>query len=213
MKILAIDFSSHRRSVAAIGETSRHEVVEDNPKSTDALGMITDALAGAKLARTVVECVAIGLGPGSYTGIRAALALSQGWQLVTDVKLLGISSAETIAAQAHADGVRARIAVVIDAQRGEFYLANYDLRRERPEQTAPLRIVSSDDVKRCEVAGEVIIGPEVTRWFPNGRIAFSTASTLAILAATRTNFVSGENLEPIYLRETSFVKAPPPRII
>ena len=37
--------------------------------------------------------------------------------------------------------------------------------------------------------------------------------TIARLAATRTDYVSGDKLEPIYLRETTFVKAPPPRIV
>ncbi len=31
------------------------------------------------------------------------------------------------------------------------------------------------------------------------------------MAASRTDFLPGEKLEPIYLRETAFVKAPPPR--
>jgi hypothetical protein len=34
---------------------------------------------------------------------------------------------------------------------------------------------------------------------------------LATLAAQRTDFVAGEKLEPVYLRETNFVKAPPVR--
>ena len=62
-------------------------------------------------------------------------------------------------------------------------------------------------------AGQVIVGPEVTRWFPSGRIVFPRAATLARLAASRTDFADGESLEPIYLRETTFVKAPPPRIV
>jgi len=40
-----------------------------------------------------------------------------------------------------------------------------------------------------------------------------TAAMLARLAAERSDFIAGEKLEPIYLRETSFVKAPPPRIV
>ena len=36
---------------------------------------------------------------------------------------------------------------------------------------------------------------------------------LATLAAGRTDFVSGQKLEPIYLRETTFVKAPPRQIL
>ena len=62
-------------------------------------------------------------------------------------------------------------------------------------------------------AGKEIIGPEVTRWFPAGKIVFPRAATLAKLAAGRQDFVSGDALEPIYLRETTFVKAPPPRVV
>jgi hypothetical protein len=39
------------------------------------------------------------------------------------------------------------------------------------------------------------------------------AGILGKLALARTDFTAGEKLEPIYLRETKFVKAPPPRVI
>ena len=45
------------------------------------LGMAAEALQAAQLERGQVECLAIGIGPGSYTGIRCAIALTQGWQL------------------------------------------------------------------------------------------------------------------------------------
>ena len=64
-----------------------------------------------------------------------------------------------------------------------------------------------------ERAGELIVGPEVTRWFPGGRESVPDASVLAVLAAEREDFVPGDKLEPIYLREVKFVKAPPPRTI
>ncbi len=44
-------------------------------------------------------------------------------------------------------------------------------------------------------------------------MVFPRAATLGQLAAGRADFVSGEKLEPIYLRETKFVKAPPPRVL
>ena len=55
--------------------------------------------------------------------------------------------------------------------------------------------------------------PIRTKWFPGGRIVFPRAAVLGQLALHRNNFVPGEKLEPIYLRETTFVKAPPPRIV
>jgi hypothetical protein len=66
-------------------------------------------------------------------------------------------------------------------------------------------------VQACADAGATLIGPEVTKWFPAGRLVLPRAVTIARLAATRTDFLPGEKLEPIYLRETTFVKAPPPR--
>jgi hypothetical protein len=57
----------------------------------------------------------------------------------------------------------------------------------------------------------MLAGPEVTKWFPGGRLIFPRAAVLAELAARRCDFTPGERLEPIYLRETNFVKAPPAR--
>jgi tRNA threonylcarbamoyl adenosine modification protein YeaZ len=217
MKILALDFSSSQLSAAVRETVSQHvtaaEVLETGGRSSKAFAMIEDALRQAQLEREQIECVAVGLGPGSYTGIRASIAIAQGWQLARAVKLLGISSAECVAAQAAADGLRGRVAVVIDAQRNEFYLANYELKDDAPRELRPLRLASLEDVRSAAKEGHLIVGPEVTRWFPDGKILFPRAAMLATLALSRTGFVPGEKLEPIYLRQTQFVKAPPPRII
>lgn len=213
MKILALEFSSGQRSVAVLNSGDVSEVVESGGRNTNAIGMIAEALRNAKVEREQIECLAIGIGPGSYTGIRVAIALAQGWQLARGVKLLGISSAESIAAQAREEGLRGLVQVVIDAQREEFYRATYELTENSFQEVAPLRIVSMAELRQGEKSGEVFAGPEVTRWFPNGRAVHSRAATLAKLAATRTDFVSGEKLEPIYLRQTTFVKAPAMRTI
>jgi tRNA threonylcarbamoyl adenosine modification protein YeaZ len=175
--------------------------------------MIEEALRDAQLEREQIDCVAVGLGPGSYSGIRAAIAFAQGWQLARNVKLLGVSSAECIAEQAVADGLTGPINIIIDAQRNEFYLAQYDLSEKGPVEVQPLRLVTLAEVQQLERAGQTLIGPEVTKWFPGARIVFPRAAVLGQIALRRDDFVPGEKLEPIYLRETSFVKAPPPRII
>jgi tRNA threonylcarbamoyl adenosine modification protein YeaZ len=217
MKILALEFSSEQRSVAVLDAAGNQtetvsEVVESGGRSTKAFGLIEAALREASLEREQIECLAIGLGPGSYTGVRAGISLAQGWQLAREVRLLGVSSAECIAAQAHADGLRGRIAVLIDAQRNEFYMADYDLGAGGWQEVKPLRLATGAEVAQVAGEGPVLLGPEVTRWFPGGRIIMPRAGMLAKLASTRRNFVLGEKLEPIYLRETKFVKAPPPRI-
>jgi tRNA threonylcarbamoyladenosine biosynthesis protein TsaB len=213
MKILALEFSSPQRSVAVWNEGAAvSEVIEALPgHSMRPFAMITAALQQAGLEREQIEGIAVGLGPGSYTGIRVAIAVAQGWQLARGVKTVGISSVEAVAAQAVVAGATGRCDVVIDAQRGEFYLAGYELSDRRYREAAPLRIVSRAEVESHVAGGEPLIGPEVTKWFPAGRLAFPRAADLARLAAARSDFVSGERLEPIYLRETTFVKAPPLR--
>ena len=212
MKILALEFSSARRSVAvASPATSMSEVVESGPGAMRPLVMVNDILQEARLERGQIECLAIGIGPGSYTGIRAAIALAQGWQLARGTRLLGISSAECLARQAHNLGLAGRVNVVIDAQRDEVYLGAYHLDAAGCHEAEPLRLTTVAEAREREQAGEVLVGPEAARWFPTARVLFPSAATLAQLAAARDDFVAGEEIRPIYLRETNFVKAPPPR--
>ena len=75
------------------------------------------------------------------------------------------------------------------------------------------RLASLADIQERERSDEVLIGPEVTRWFPSGKIIFPRAAALGGLAIGRTDFMPGEKIEPIYLREITFVRSPPPRVI
>jgi len=209
MKILALEFSSPQRSVAVVQPDGFHEALGSN----EPFAMIDEVLRDAKLEREQIDCLAVGLGPGSYTGIRSAISIAQGWQLARPIKLLGVSSADAIAAQAQAEGGTGRVHVIVDAQRGEFYLASYDLAANGLNEVEPLRIVSAAEVTQRSNIGGTLIGPEVTKWFPAGKTIFPCAAVLGQLASTRTDFIAGEKIEPIYLRETKFVKAPPSRIL
>ncbi len=216
MTILALEFSSEQRSVAIARDGNvLAEAGETGGRNTAAFGMIEKVLAEAKIGREEIDVIAVGLGPGSYTGIRAAIALTQGWQLARGIKLTGVSSVEAIAAQAQAEKIFGRVNVVVDAQRGEFYLASFEISAAGRRETGPLRIASPAQIAsaaREDARPTVFIGPEVTKWFPSGKIIFPRAAVLARLAAGRDDFAAGEKLEPVYLRETAFVKPPRPKI-
>lgn len=205
MTILALEFSTARRSVALArgdGTALAEAVSQTGGRGTDALGLIQQALAEAGLDRNAVEVVAVGLGPGSYTGIRAAIAVAQGWQLAHGTRLLGISSLESLAAQAQSEQLFGRVNFVLDAQRGEFYLATWKIAASQRQELSPLTIVPAAEIAARQAVGELCAGPE------QARSLFPTAATIAALATGRTDYVAGEHLAPIYLRETSFVKAP-----
>jgi tRNA threonylcarbamoyl adenosine modification protein YeaZ len=214
MKILAVEFSSVQRSVAVLGGGGPgHVVAQRGGKTVPAFEMIGQALAKAGLEREEIECVAVGIGPGSYTGVRAAIALAQGWQLARSVKLLGIGSVECLALEAQREGWFGMVNIVMDAQRKEFYLARYEISAEARREIAPLKLATFEELAAHVRAGELVAGPEADKWFEGGRVLFPNAAALGMLAMGRSDFVDGEKLEPIYLRETNYVKAPPLRIL
>lgn len=100
MKILALEFSSEQRSAAVVDDgTVLGEARESGDKHTKAFALIERALAQARLEREQIDCVAVGLGPGSYMGTRMAIAIAQGWQLARGIKTAGVNSAEAVTRQ------------------------------------------------------------------------------------------------------------------
>jgi len=209
MMILALEFSSTRRSVALVrGQQLLADVSETGESGTNAFGLIEKVLAAAEIGREKIEVVAVGLGPGSYSGIRVALAIAQGWQLAARVKVLGVSSVECLAAQALEGKMFGRVAVVIDAHRGEYYLASFEVSADRSKEVEALKIATRVEVELHANAGDILIGPEVTRWYAAGKSLYPQATTLAKLAAGRQEFDSGGLIKPIYLRDANFLKIP-----
>jgi tRNA A37 threonylcarbamoyladenosine modification protein TsaB len=137
--------------------------------------------------------------------------MAQGWQLARSVNLQGVSSVECMAAQAHDEGIRGRVSIVVDAQRGEFYFAPYQLDTEWRE-LSPLRLVLGRKSKRSRQK-VTCLSARNPKLVPASRAVFPRAATLGKLAMNRANYLGGEQIEPIYLRPSAFLKAPPPRIL
>ncbi len=205
MKILALEFSSHRRSVAIADGKDLLTRVETDDVKKPPLTLIDEALKKSSLEPADIETLAIGIGPGSYTGIRSAIATAQGWQLAHDINLLAIPSTEILAATARANGQRGETHFIIDAQRHEYYHATWNLTEESQTETSPLKIIDVAAAAELEA-----FGPDSV-CFPSCEPLYPDAAILAQLADARTDFQPGESIKPIYLRPTEFTKAPPPR--
>ena len=219
MNRLAFEFSSTHRSVA-VATTDAAGIArvlatesESGGRAISALGMVERALRVAQIEREQIDGLAVALGPGSNMGVRISISLAQGWQLALGTPVLGVSSADCLAAQAHRAGWLGRVAVVVDAQRHEIYLGLYEITAADWRVAEPLRIVPVAEAAALDSRVDHWIGPEATRWFPRGRVLHADAPTVAMLAAGRTDFIPAAQLEPVYLRAVEFVKAPPPRVL
>jgi len=207
MKILAIEFSSEHRSVAVLeGARLLAEETVTAGRHTAAVALIETALGQAEIDRSEIEGIAVGVGPGSYTGIRAAIALTQGWQLALGVKVQGVDSLEALAKGEQSAGRRGEITLAVDAQRQEVYLAKFELNEEGICNTEPTRLFKRAEYESRLASGSLAIGPIAGNGFP-------AAEYVGRLAIGRSDFVEASTLEPVYLRQVDFVKAPPLRQI
>ena len=217
MKILAVEFSCEQRSVAVMqtGVDSDSLLLGRAVESGihRPLGLVEEALRQARCEREEIETVAIGLGPGSYTGVRGAISLAQGWQLGRGVHVIGLSSVECLAAGAEHEKIFGLVNIIVDAQRNEFYLARYEITPGAWREAEALRLAPFAEIEEMARRGERVLGPGAAEYFPSARNLYPDAALLGRLAGNRRDYVPGEKLEPIYLREPSFKKAPTPRVV
>ena len=205
MKILALEFSSRQRSLAVTDDADVLSEITTDRLKIGPLMLIEQALDQAQINREEIQCLALGIGPGSYTGIRSAIAVVQGWQLARDTPLCAVSSAEILAATARRNGLRGETHFIIDAQRHEYYHCAWQLDDQAQLETTPLSIIGVASAAELKTYGTDAAG------FPSCEPLYPSAAVLAQLAAARPGRIRGCEIEPIYLRPTEFTKAPPPR--
>jgi tRNA threonylcarbamoyl adenosine modification protein YeaZ len=219
MRILALEFSPYERSLAVLvdGEV-RGFSIDRTPQGTRTFEYIQRALEQANISAPDVECIAVGLGPGSYAGTRIAIAVAQGWQLARGIKLLGISSADAIARKINTTEGIALVGrsipfhglanIVFDAQRDQAYAIRYRVGMQVPIAVGDFDLLTHDEEMRRREAGEIFVKADMGPWKVGEEVVIlSDARVIGHLAEQRTEFLPGCKLEPVYLRKAEFVKA------
>lgn len=123
MIVLAFDTSGAGVSAAVYDGKKRLAAVRPDAgtRHSEALApALEKMLKAAKVGPDKVGCVAVGLGPGSFTGLRIGVTAAKVLAYALGAKLVGVSSLEAIARAEHADG---DYAVLADARRGQVYAA------------------------------------------------------------------------------------------
>ena len=122
MNLLAIDRSTDTQSVAVAkdGKIAARVFAGMDSRSAEWPCKVRDFLAANGLSVQDLDTILVGQGPGSFAGIRAALAFAQGLALPAGKPVVGLPSTLALAR----DG--ARTAVVGDARRDRYWVVVYE---------------------------------------------------------------------------------------
>lgn len=188
---LAIDTSSSRGSVA-LGNTKvvANEILfSDGQRHSRTL---FPALMKIGLPRLQLSRIIVGLGPGSFSGIRVALAAAQAIGLAQNAPVVGICSAYSVARQyAHVT----RLGVFADAKRGEIYCTIF----ARGELEKPTFLIKREELEEYVSKLTLAVSAEPLPFVPER--AEPRAEDFLSFPEDFPGWVKDEFLEPIYLRE------------
>ena len=107
--------------------------------------LIDDLMSAARLDYHALDMIAVDHGPGSFTGVRSAVAAARGLALAAALPVLAVTSLETLAA-AVPEARPGALVAALDARRGEVYVQIFDRAgqpRSAPAAVAPERLVRS----------------------------------------------------------------------
>lgn len=218
MLILGIESSTPRSSVA----------LADAEQVVAAASLAVPQRHGEFLAPAIAFCleqagattddvtgVAVGLGPGLYTGLRVGIATAQSFAIARHLPVVGLSGLDVLAFQAR--HVRRLLCATIDARRGELFWAFYRCVPGGVQRQTDLRVGPPDALAgEIEAVGEecLVIGDggvrhrdrfeEVDAEVAGIETAWPDAGDLVELALPRferEETCRAAELQPLYLRK------------
>ncbi len=129
MRVLGIETSTAQRGSVALVDAGQLVAAAShtrpNAHAELILPLVEQVLGEAGWARSSLELVAVGIGPGSFTGLRIGIALAQGIAMGLGIPVVGVGSLRAMAAAVPPDRVGTRLPL-LDARRNELFCAAYD---------------------------------------------------------------------------------------
>ncbi len=221
--ILAIDTSSAWCSVALSLDLQtpmlRHQEVSAGASQL-LLPWIDEMLTQSHQSLSSLDAIAIGIGPGAFTGVRLGVAAVQGLALAANIPVIPVVSLDAIAAQVLKSAQFNRInphqfVIAIDARMEEIYWAKYRSNGmgQLPSRTSDIQLSSPESIDLHQVeylAGSALkayqnrlfMHQELPAEACDNEIVISALGVLdcAIPMLTERKQIPVNNLEPLYIR-------------
>lgn len=217
MKILAIDTGTDFLSVAIWDNGILSDMTLFAPRRHSELleKFVQFLMETARLKPEEIDCVAVAVGPGSYTGLRVGISFAQGFCLATGAMAIAVDSLLAMSMRFSPRDIP--VAVVHDARAGHIYAGLFDV-RGNPAPIVPsalwklgefaFELSSRGQVLLCgtdatNFSGELrklVHGTELIIPWNYRRSSAEGVAEVAAGKAVRNEFIQPEQLEPKYLR-------------
>lgn len=229
MKLLAIDTSTEACSVALQVGTERLHLDEVCPQqhSKRVLPMVQQLLTESGLSLQQLDGIVFGRGPGSFTGVRIGVGVTQGLAFGADLPVYGVSTLAAMAQAAYRLHGATQVIAAIDARMAEIYLGYFAL-AEQTQQLLMQAVAAEMAIKPQDLTSSVLQGDcvavgtgwqtyreQLLKWQTaqiSDQILYPSAQdmlALAMSAFASGQFVCAELAEPVYVRdEVTWKKLP-----
>lgn len=190
MKILALELSTAHGSLAWLDDEV--DLVREWPNDRKNSGPFFEHLADVRKQFGLPEKIIVGLGPGSYAGVRIAISAAIGLQTAARAQLIGFPSICAVDAGEYC--------VIGDARRQSFFFARVRGGElvEGPNLCSEIEL--RDKIDKLERSMSIFASEELPQ-FPRAALRYPSARVLARLAPNLHQNCVAPPLEPIYLRE------------
>lgn len=133
--------------------------------ATRLLPLANELLARARIDWGSLQRIAVGVGPGTFTGLRVGVATARGLAHSLALDLIGVSSLHALAHHAHVEGRERAVLAAIDARRGEVFAGGWS---PAGELFAP-RPLAPEDIGDLLPHGEswLAVGDGAVRYRPH----------------------------------------------
>jgi len=215
LKILGIDTSSKFLSIA-LAEDSRiikeESFLLDRTHSSELVPKIKELLKKSRVAIKKIDAFVIGLGPGSFTGLRIGVSAVKGFGIATGKPCVGVASIDAIAFNAIQDGMD--IVPVIDAKREQVYAAIYRKKGDKLTRKTDYLLLSAEKLMKKAKGHAVFLGDGLSLYrdkikglnkkafFLEERYWYPGAGNLIRLGLSKIKKAEGQDLTgltPLYL--------------
>ena len=214
MKILSIDTTT---KVLTLGIYNNGIEAEYNLEVGRLLSQVLDktierVMDASGVALQEIDYFALGLGPGSFTGMRVGISFVKGLSWSNNKPIIGISTLDILAQNIKENGLP--IVSAIDAKRKLIYASIYMKKSGQLRKISPYMLLTVDELVKKAPKGSIILGDAISLYkekLQNGikgavpldkEFWYPKAHNIIVLALQRIKakkFHSAFNIKPIYL--------------